>query len=57
MFFVNFFGMKPKSEKLEGKLFAKNNTSLGINMNIVSNVGQMFMFCVGSLLHHFWRCV
>ena len=31
--------------------------SLGINMNIVSNVGQMFMFCVGSLLDHFWRCV
>ena len=31
----------------------QNNKSLGINMNIVSNVGQMFMFCVGSLLHHF----
>ena len=57
VFFVNFLGMKPKSEKLECKLFAKNNTALGINMNIVSNVGQMFMFCVGSLLHHFWRCV
>ena len=35
----------------------QNDKSLGINMNIVSNVGQMFMFCVGSLLHHFWRCV
>ena len=37
--------MKPKSEKLECKLFASRTIkSLGINMNIVNNVGQMFMF-------------
>ena len=43
-----FWGMKPKSEKLECKLFAsQNNKSLGIDMNIVSNVGQMFNVLCG----------
>ena len=43
-----FFWQEIKERNLENKYLKQTKNSLDINMNIVSNVGQMFFFFVDS---------